>query len=726
MSILFGKTTSATSPPEADVSAQVATADALRDERRFAEAAEAYRLALDMDAGLGSIWVQYGHALKEIGRIREAEDAYRTATEVLPTDDAFFQLGHALLMQHRTWEATEAFSSAVELNPRHSGALRELRRLDAPLPASQVSPRVLFDLSDVFFYLRHHSTVSGIQRVQLGLSEAILKADDFGRDVAFLAAPADGEDYVEIPATTVRKLLKTLERPSVTVEDLSPIVNRIDADGIAYEPQSGDLLLIVGAFWVMPGLVEKLIVHKRNGVRIGLFVHDLIPITHPEYCVRDLVDTFTFCLEPALRIADVVVSISENTQREVEKLIARRGFSKPRMIVLRNAHYSWNPKPSSSAKPSPAIRYVLARPYVLYVSTIEVRKNHTLLYRVWKRMIAEESGPVPDLVFLGRPGWRVQDLMDQIEATEHLDGHITILHGVSDSDLAHLYKNALFTTFPSFEEGWGLPIGESLVFGRPVISSNLSSMPEVGGDFVDYVDPYDVASAYEVFRRMIFDTGYREQRARNIADNFTPRTWDDVAGELVAHIRALDLQQGEDEEASYHVELPARRLHRVGHGDDRSTYINQGIGRLAPFIFDTHWYPAENFGRWLRGGAGTLTFVTAQRSQSPVRILLGVVTVPWYEGLPLDLWANETKLGSVVLQPDSRRYLALTAVPDQHGTVKLGLAIRGPIAPGPDERKDLSVGLTTIGYASGDDIAARIDMLEALLGDRGDLVVVER
>ena len=86
-------------------------------------------------------------------------------------------------------------------------------------------------------------------------------------------------------------------------------------------------------------------------------------------------------------------------------------------------------------------------------------------------MLQRQGKNVPRLVFVGRPGWRVRDLMDQLKLTTNLNNRILLLHDLSDSELVALYKAAMFTVFPSFEEGWGLPVGESLVFGRPCVAS---------------------------------------------------------------------------------------------------------------------------------------------------------------------------------------------------------------------------------------------------------------
>jgi glycosyltransferase involved in cell wall biosynthesis len=116
--------------------------------------------------------------------------------------------------------------------------------------------------------------------------------------------------------------------------------------------------------------------------------------------------------------------------------------------------------------------------YALFVSTIEARKNHLLLFRVWRRMLDDmPRDSVPTLVFAGRVGWLVDDLMKQLENTDYLDRKICLIEDVSDAELASLYRGCRFTLFPSLYEGWGLPVTESLAFGKPCLVARNSSLP---------------------------------------------------------------------------------------------------------------------------------------------------------------------------------------------------------------------------------------------------------
>ncbi len=128
--------------------------------------------------------------------------------------------------------------------------------------------------------------------------------------------------------------------------------------------------------------------------------------------------------------------------------------------------------------------------YALFVSTVEARKNHSLAFRAWRRLLEElPRDEVPTLVFAGRIGWMVADLMQQIENAEHLGGKLVIVQNPDDATLAALYKGARFTLFPSLYEGWGLPVSESLSFGKVCLASNAASVPEAGGDYCLYHDP---------------------------------------------------------------------------------------------------------------------------------------------------------------------------------------------------------------------------------------------
>ena len=180
---------------------------------------------------------------------------------------------------------------------------------------------------------------------------------------------------------------------------------------------------------------------------------------------------------------------------------------------------------------------IVQEPYVLFVSTIEARKNHALLFRVWRRMLEEMPVEnVPTLVFAGREGWLVSDLMQQLENAEWLDGKIRFIQNPTDAELRRLYADCSFTIFPSFFEGWGLPVTESLSMGRPCLASGTTSIPEAGGQLSRYFNPDNINEAYTLIRKTIEDTEGLKAWTKQVRSEFQPVPWTESAKAILKFI----------------------------------------------------------------------------------------------------------------------------------------------------------------------------------------------
>jgi glycosyltransferase involved in cell wall biosynthesis len=116
----------------------------------------------------------------------------------------------------------------------------------------------------------------------------------------------------------------------------------------------------------------------------------------------------------------------------------------------------------------------------------------------------------------------VQDLMQQIINTDYLFGSLVVLADASDDELAALYRGCLFTVYPSFFEGWGLPIIESLAFGKPCLASDRTSLPEAGGNLACYADPDDLNAWYTVIRKLLEHPGELALWEERIRHEFKP------------------------------------------------------------------------------------------------------------------------------------------------------------------------------------------------------------
>jgi glycosyltransferase involved in cell wall biosynthesis len=194
--------------------------------------------------------------------------------------------------------------------------------------------------------------------------------------------------------------------------------------------------------------------------------------------------------------------------------------------------------PAGSVAMSSVVAEAAKAPFILYVSTIERRKNHETLYKAWVRLI-ETGYDVPNLLCVGMRGWGVSDLMADLACDPRIKGRIRVLHDLSDPELAHLYAACEFTVYPSLYEGWGLPVVESFAFGKFCLCSNTGSLVEAGGSFAEYLDPWDVQAWADRVRYLSGHPEELEKRNRQIEMSFKPYLWCDTMQSILGKVSAI-------------------------------------------------------------------------------------------------------------------------------------------------------------------------------------------
>ncbi|MFC5354342.1 glycosyltransferase family 4 protein [Azospirillum himalayense] len=402
---------------------------------------------------------------------------------------------------------------------------------------------ILFDISDLVYYIGHHDNLTGIQRVQSCILLAMLRHGIYDRRrFVFLSYNNRRSHFIQVSVEFVSALLEDLMRPS---RDRQVGFSKEDAK-IGLLPHSAPLqqsyaalagqetvLCLLGAAWVNRDYFRRIVGLKRElDLRFAMIVHDLIPVYARETCDQGTARVFTTFLKRALRNTDLFFAVSQNTARDLRRYAEETGLPAPPVTVTQNGS-SFDEFIGAGSLPSPLFMDRIRKPFALFVSTIEGRKNHIFVYRVWQELL-KAGVDVPDLVCVGRLGWRAEQFLSKLTETNHLQRRIHILKDVSDEELNWLYKNCQFTVYPSLYEGWGLPVGESLAKGKICVTSNTSSLPEVGGEFALYVDPNDAASAVSVIRKLITDTAYREELERKVEEHYQPTSWRTIAERVVA------------------------------------------------------------------------------------------------------------------------------------------------------------------------------------------------
>lgn len=342
----------------------------------------------------------------------------------------------------------------------------------------------------------------------------------------------------------------------VTRDDISRALERLDSGGgpggvhsscesknISLLPKrniqpfdKGDIYVSLGLDWDQKDMVFLYRTKKLLELKILMFCYDIIPIILPNHCVPGVPEKFPEFFVNVAWCANKILSISECSRKDLKDYLYSVGAPVPDLGVVRLGS---NLQVNVSALPSLEIRGVVDSSYVLFVSTIESRKNHDILYRAYKKLIEAGHKDMPLLVFVGMRGWGVEDFISRLNRDNKTRPYIKILDKVSDSDLAHLYLNSLFTVYPSLYEGWGLPVAESLSCGKFCLASSAASIPEVGGDLIEYLNPLD-ESAWE--NRLFWYFKNPEAikiRESEIVRRFHRDSWEEFGAEVLSSAEAL-------------------------------------------------------------------------------------------------------------------------------------------------------------------------------------------
>lgn len=266
---------------------------------------------------------------------------------------------------------------------------------------------------------------------------------------------------------------------------------------------------------------------RRAGALFVPLIHDLIPATHPEYARPGVTAQHLRRLATVGAQADGIIVNSSATAAALRPHLSRRDGPPPIQVAVLGVEPP--DVPAQAGEP----------PYFIAVGTIEPRKNHLLLLHLW-RDLAERYGPAtPRLRLIGKRGWENENVLDLLERCTVLRGLVTETGNLTDRHVAGLLRGARALLFPSFAEGYGLPLAEALALGTPAICSNISALREVGGDVPEYLDPLDGAA----WRQRVLDFARPDSRAREtqlkrLALWRRPR-WEDHFAQVDALLDAL-------------------------------------------------------------------------------------------------------------------------------------------------------------------------------------------
>lgn len=287
--------------------------------------------------------------------------------------------------------------------------------------------------------------------------------------------------------------------------------------------------------YLYPGL-------KAAGVKIVPFVHDIIGVTHPQFCPLDDMLNFLDFAGAVIQYADEIVVTSRATKSAIEDLCGKLDITCPSVKIVplggdfkkpsekdaagRISKKAAGGRPAGQSMVSEEIVEIAkSGPYLLMVGTIDPRKNHKLLLAAYDRGLKKLG---MHLVIAGHKGWDVDDLIQRMEGHEDFGKGIWHVNGASDEEIDYLYAHCYALAFPSYIEGYGLPIIESMVRGVPVIAADTPINMEVGGEYALYFSQDKPEELVEAVSGLLEKPSEYES-IKDKLKSFVPPTWEETA-----------------------------------------------------------------------------------------------------------------------------------------------------------------------------------------------------
>ena len=749
-------------PERADIWVQLG--HARKEAGDLVGAEQAYRQALKLEPRVYETHVQMGHLRRLEKRLPEAAAHYLDAAEIDPSQryplEALMELtsqgvevdteragrlatrwGSSLTTGSDHASISAQLDAAIarlepSLRAENSASIQALaesiRSIEAKLGQRGDDPKrvsdglqIVFDVSDLVGFFNVARLPTGIQRVQIEVISNLLAREGGGSNVAVCTFSKDRDLWSEVPADIFLRLCQlSLESGDLADETWSNAVKSLRAItelSPEFQFQEGACLVNLGTSWWL----QNYFLHVRRakelyGVRYVPFVHDMIPIMTPEHCVKELTQDFISWALGVFSHADHFLTNSEASKRDLLTVAEQLGHTiAPQNIhvVRLNADFR---KPTISVPIAQTLsRYGLVeQQYVLFVSTVESRKNHLSAFKAWQDLIRRRgAGDVLKLICVGNRGWLNDAVFSKLEADKDLQSKVMIVSGVSDPDLANLYKASAFTLYPSTYEGWGLPVTESFCYGKAALLSDSSSLPEAGGNFADYFRVGDQAEFLQKLERLMFDLPYRREREQNILSNFQPRPWRELGEDVEQQLLSWFPAGERDALPASHVPTLGRYypLNRTG-----ALAIHRTMESGERFRSGTGWWFPDDWGNWTKpeGGMLKLRFEPASIGE-PKRLyvrLLGLSA----RSQPYRIALGGVKAEEGVLAPQQNLWCVVNVPIDAQASGELVVGLHGgeyddfaAITDGRDTRKG---GLGVFGFmiCDADDLLSRANLMEAI------------
>ncbi|MBB2163565.1 glycosyltransferase family 4 protein [Gluconacetobacter sp. 1b LMG 1731] len=519
--------------------------------------------------------------------------------------------------------------------------------------------KIWFDVSDLLGYFPDNRTPTGIQRVQISIIQSLLSGSE-GEKIALCQFLEDENGWFLVDPDRFVKvstlsLMGSDARDLVWRREVSMLRQEAMAERIDAFPLRSVLINIGTSWWLPNYFMHIREAKKKSDIYYIPFIHDVIPAVAPRFCAHALVHEFIDWFMGVVQHSDRYFAVSEASKKDFLALATELNAGIPSADV-RVVHLAAEKKTVSvpTAAATSLFRREGIEPgkFVFFVSTVESRKNQAGALDAWQNLIRNNPKlPIPKLVIVGKRGFESHFFLEKLATFIEAEKHIVYIESVSDDELAALYSSCLFTIYPSYYEGWGLPITESLGYGKVCVTADNSSLPEAGQGLTVTYRTGSNHDFEEKLLSLIKDRGHLSALEQRIAENFQSRHWETIAQEVLAFAHAVQEGAQQTKKIAPVLEAAYYPLNR-----NRQLKISSDLTSAEVLRDGSGWHRLEDFGSWTRGTGARLTFTVAQPCNRIAIQLKGIPSSHCEVTVSANLAGSSTKLR---LNPDEEAWCFL-------------------------------------------------------------------
>ncbi|MDD5015861.1 MAG: glycosyltransferase family 1 protein [Atribacterota bacterium] len=294
----------------------------------------------------------------------------------------------------------------------------------------------------------------------------------------------------------------------------------------------------IDIFWQPNGAL--LPIYMPKNIKVIVTIHDLVSHYYPEtmeFANRSVSRIFFYS---SFRRADAIIAVSNSTANNIKDLLADVIDGKKMVVIYEGiSNEKFRPIDKERSKHFVKEKFDIDNDYILFVGTIEPRKNLLSLIKAFSLLVKNGKNLDYQLIIAGKKGWGNSNIHNLLKQFNLSKKHVKFLGYVDAEDLVYLYSGAEVFILPSLYEGFGLPILEAMACGCPVITSNISSMPEVSGGAALLVNPSNTQEIAEAIYRVVINSSLREKMNKEGFKNVARFSWDKTAKETLNLIHIL-------------------------------------------------------------------------------------------------------------------------------------------------------------------------------------------